>query len=131
MMTDPIADLITRLRNGYLARKVEVSLPYSKVKHALADILAREGFVNEIQKGTDHRGFAELKIRLQYRAGRPAITLIDRVSKPGHRIYKEKTALRPVQSGYGISIITTSQGMMTGAQAKAKGIGGEVICHVA
>lgn len=131
MMTDPIADMITRLRNGYLARKVEVAMPYSKVKHALADILAREGFVNEIQKGTDHRGFAELTIRLKYRAGCPAITLIDRISKPGHRIYKEKTALRPVQSGYGISIITTSQGMMTGAQAKAKGIGGEVICHVA
>lgn len=131
MMTDPIADMLTRIRNGYLGRKHEVQLPYSKMKHAIADILAAEGYLSGVERIENGRsGFPELKAKLLYPAGRPALTNVDRISKPGHRTYRKKTEIPRVQSGFGVAIVSTSRGIMTNKKAKELGIGGEVICTV-
>lgn len=131
MTTDPIADMLTRIRNGYAAHKHEITLPYSKLKHAVAEILVQERFITSIEKVAEGKaGFPDLKIRLKYEQGRPAITAIDRWSKPGHRVYKKSEEIPTIQSGYGIAILSTSQGVMTNKKAKSLGIGGEIVCKV-
>lgn len=131
MYTDPIADMLTRIRNGYLAHKHEVTIPYSKLKAAIAQVLATEGFVATIEKVEEGKGgFPELKVRLKYVAGRGAITNVQRISKPSRRAYVQKTELPHVQSGYGVAIVSTSKGIMTNKQARALGVGGELVCTI-
>ena len=129
-MTDPIADMFTRIRNAHAVGKAAVKLPVSKAKAAIADLLKAEGYILDAQvvkEGTR----ANLEIRLKYFEGRPAIERIERVSRSGLRVYRGKSALPKVLNGLGISIVSTSAGLMTDAQARAKGVGGEVIGVVA
>ncbi len=129
-MTDPIADMFTRIRNAQAMGKAVVSMPASKVKTAIADLLKSEGYILDAQVARDGAK-ANLEIRLKYFEGRPAIERIDRVSRSGLRVYRGKSALPKVLGGLGISIVSTSAGLMTDAQARAKGVGGEVIGVVA
>ena len=129
-MTDPIADMFTRIRNAQAMGKAVVSMPASKVKTAIADLLKSEGYILDAQVARDGAK-ANLEIRLKYFEGRPAIERIDRVSRSGLRVYRGKSALPKVLGGLGISIVSTSAGLMTDVQARAKGVGGEVIGVVA
>lgn len=129
-MTDPIADMFTRIRNAQAMGKAVVSMPASKVKTAIADLLKSEGYILDAQVARDGAK-ANLEIRLKYFEGRPAIERIERVSRSGLRVYRGKGALPKVLGGLGISIVSTSAGLMTDAQARAKGVGGEVIGVVA
>ncbi|HET7221891.1 MAG TPA: 30S ribosomal protein S8 [Rhodanobacteraceae bacterium] len=129
-MTDPIADMFTRIRNAQAMGKQTVSMPASKVRQALADLLKAEGYVLESRRA-EADGKARLEIKLKYFEGKPAIERIERVSRPGLRVYRGKEALPKVLGGLGISIVSTSSGLMTDAQARAKGLGGEVIGRVA
>ncbi len=129
-MSDPIADLLTRIRNAQAVAKVTVSVPSSKVKIAIAQVLQDEGYIDGFQvKSAD--GKATLEIVLKYYAGRPVIERIERVSRPGLRVYKRKDAIPQVMNGLGIAIVTTPQGVMTDRKARATGVGGEVLCYVA
>lgn len=130
MTTDPIADMLTRIRNGYMAKKHEVSLPYSKIKMAIIEILVQEGFVSSAEKVDGKDGFPEIKVRMKYSAGRPAVTEITRVSRPGLRVYKKKGEFPVVQSGYGIAIVSTPKGVMTNRAARTQGLGGELMCTI-
>jgi small subunit ribosomal protein S8 len=129
-MTDPIADMFTRIRNAQAMGKQTVSMPASKVRQALVDLLKAEGYVLESRRSEDG-GKAQLEIKLKYFEGKPAIERIERVSRPGLRVYRGKDGLPKVLGGLGISIVSTSSGLMTDAQARAKGLGGEVIGRVA
>ena len=129
-MTDPIADLFTRIRNAQATGKQVVSVPSSKLKVALADLLKNEGYILDA-KTSDTEGKPVLEIKLKYFEGRPAIERIERVSRSGLRVYRGKDELPKVLGGLGISIISTSAGLLTDAQARAKGVGGEVIGLVA
>ena len=129
-MSDPIADMLTRIRNAQAVEKAIVSMPCSKVKVAIAKVLAEEGYID----GFAVRGEAgkpELELQLKYYAGRPVIERIERVSKPGLRIYKGAEDLPRVMNGLGVAIVSTSSGVMTDRHARAKGVGGEVLCVVA
>lgn len=129
-MTDPIADMFTRIRNAQAMGKPTVSMPASKLKQALADLLKAEGYVLDSRR-TEGEGKAGIEIKLKYFEGRPAIERIERVSRSGLRVYRSKDELPKVLGGLGISIVSTSAGLMTDAQARAKGLGGEVIGRVA
>ena len=129
-MTDPIADMFTRIRNAQLTGKQTVRMPSSKLKQALAKLLKDEGYVRDVQTNTVE-GKPELEIALKYFEGKPVIERIERVSRSGLRVYRGKDALPKVLGGLGISIVSTSSGIMTDAQARAKGLGGEVIASVA
>lgn len=129
-MTDPIADMFTRIRNAQAVGKVAVKMPASKAKAAIADLLKAEGYILDAQVAKEGVK-ANLEIRLKYFEGRPAIERIERVSRSGLRVYRGKGALPKVLNGLGISIVSTSAGLMTDAQARAKGVGGEVIGVVA
>ena len=129
-MTDPVADMFVRIRNGLAAGKASVRMPASKVKLAIARLLKDEGYLNDVAE-RDIEGKKEIEIALKYYEGRPAIERLERASRPGLRRYRGKTELPKVMGGLGISIISTSSGLMTDAQARAKGLGGEVICLVA
>lgn len=129
-MTDPIADMFTRIRNAQLTGKATVRMPSSKLKVALAKLLKDEGYVRDAQVNTVE-GKAELEIALKYYEGKPVIERLERVSRSGLRVYRGKDALPKVLGGLGISIVSTSSGVMTDAQARAKGLGGEVIGLVA
>lgn len=133
MQTDPIADMLTRIRNGIMADLPSVAVPHSKVKEALAEILKAEGYIEDATVGEDG-AFKVLNVTLKYwgsrRERRPVITNLKRVSKPGRRIYVSKDEIPWVLSGLGIAILTTPQGLMTGQQAHRRGIGGEVLCYV-
>lgn len=129
-MTDPIADMFTRIRNAQAMGKPTVSMPASKLRQALADLLKSEGYVLDSRRSEDG-GKAQLEIKLKYFEGKPAIERIERVSRPGLRVYRDKDTLPKVLGGLGISIVSTSSGLMTDAQARAKGLGGEVIGRVA
>ncbi len=129
-MTDPIADMLTRIRNGLAAGKAEVSMPSSRVKKAIAAVLKDEGYVADFSV-QDIDGKAVLRIALKYYGEMPVIEMISRVSSPGRRIYKGKDELPKINGGLGIAIISTSAGMMTDRAARQRGIGGEVICAVA
>ncbi len=134
-VSDPIADMLTRIRNAVSAEHPHVVMPSSKVKTAIAGILQNEGFVSSHKVVDDEvTGFKNLKIGLKYvgehRHKRPVITTIERVSVPGQRIYVGKDDIPYVLSGMGIAILTTSKGVMTGRQARKLGVGGEIICKV-
>ncbi len=129
-MSDPIADLLTRIRNAQMVAKVSVSVPASKVKVAIAQVLKDEGYVDGFKIVQD-AGKSELVIALKYYAGRPVIERIERVSRPGLRVYKGSGAIPQVMNGLGVAIVTTPQGVMTDRKARATGVGGEVLCYVA
>ncbi|MEZ5704198.1 MAG: 30S ribosomal protein S8 [Burkholderiaceae bacterium] len=129
-MSDPIADMLTRIRNAQMVEKPVVSMPASKVKTAIAQVLKDEGYIDGFQvKSAD--GKNELEIALKYYAGRPVIERIERVSRPGLRVYRGRNAIPQVQNGLGVAIVTTPQGVMTDRKARATGVGGEVLCYVA
>jgi len=129
MMTDPIADMLTRIRNGLAAGKKEVNMPHSRQKQAIAKVLKDEGYIADY-KQTEADGKAILNVELKYFQGKPVIDKMRRVSRPGLRIYKSKDDLPKVMGGLGIAIISTSQGVMTDRAARKDGHGGEVLCYV-
>lgn len=129
-MSDPVADMLTRIRNGQSARKVDISMPSSKLKVSIAQVLKDEGFVSDYAV-QDVDGKPTLKIDLKYYEGKPVIDMIQRVSRPGLRIYKAKNDLPKVLGGLGIAIVSTSNGVMTDRAARKAGCGGEVLCYVA
>ena len=129
-MNDPIADMLTRIRNALSAEKVSVSMPSSKQKVAIAELLKEEGFINDF-KVEGEKEKPTLNIALKYYQGKPVIEQIKRVSSPGLRVYKSKDDLPQVKGGLGIAVVSTSKGLMTDAKARKAGHGGEVICIVA
>lgn len=129
-MSDPIADMLTRIRNAQQVKKNSVAMPSSKVKVAIATVLKDEGYIDSFNV-TEADGKAELNVGLKYYAGRPVIERLERVSRPGLRIYKGRDELPSVMNGLGVAIISTSKGVMTDRKARATGVGGEVICYVA
>lgn len=129
MMTDPISDLLTRIRNAHHAEKLSLTMPGSKIKSAIAKVLLDEGFIEGFDtESVDNK--AQLTIKLKYYQGAPVIEQIDRVSKPGLRVYKSAGELPQVNGGLGIAIVSTNKGIMTDRQARSAGIGGEVLCSV-
>lgn len=128
MMSDPIADMLTRVRNAQAASKVDVTMPSSKLKLAIAKVLLDEGFIAGYS--SDDAAKPSLTVTLKYYEGRPVIDELKRVSRPGLRIYKNKDDLPKVLNGLGIAIVSTSAGVMTDREARATGRGGEVICTV-
>ena len=128
-MSDPIADMFTRIRNGQRVEKDSVTMPSSKLKVAIAQVL-KEGYIEGFSVKTDGAK-AELQVQLKYYAGRPVIERIERVSRPGLRIYKGHGEIPQVLNGLGVAIVTTSRGVMTDRRARATGVGGEVIAYVA
>lgn len=129
-MSDPIADMLTRIRNAQMAEKVTVVMPSSKLKVALAKVLQEEGYVDGFKVVSDN-GKPTLEIGLKYYADRPVIEKIQRVSRPGLRVYKGSEDIPKVMNGLGVAIVSTSKGLMTDRKARANGIGGEVLCIVA
>ena len=129
-MQDPIADMLTRIRNAQMVEKTSVAMPSSKLKTAIAQVLKDEGYIDGFQVKTES-GKSQLEISLKYYAGRPVIERIERVSRPGLRIYKGRHDIPQVQNGLGVAIVTTPKGVMTDRKARAAGIGGEVLCYVA
>ena len=129
-VTDPIADMLTRIRNALSAEKVTVDMPSAKQKVAIAELLKQEGFINDYSI-SDAGAKPVLTIDLKYYAGKPVIEMIKRVSSPGLRIYKSKDDLPQVMGGLGVAIVSTSNGLMTDKAARKAGHGGEVICYVA
>ena len=128
-MTDPIADMLTRIRNAIMVRHDTVVVPASKIKLSIAKILKEEGFISdfEVVKGKPHR---EIKVQLRYIDNKPAISGLKRMSKPGLRLYVQKKEIPRVYGGLGIAILSTSQGLKTGQQAWRQGSGGELLCYV-
>ena len=129
MMTDPIADMLTRLRNGQAVSKAAVSMPSSGVKCAIAKVLKDEGYITDYSVG-EAGSKPELTVELKYYEGRPVIESLQRASRPGLRLYKGKNELPSVHGGLGVAIISTSRGVMSDRQARAAGEGGEVLCTV-
>jgi small subunit ribosomal protein S8 len=129
-MSDPIADMLTRIRNAQSVEKSVVTMPSSKLKVAIAQVLKDEGYIDGFAVRAEG-GKAELEIALKYYAGRPVIERIERVSRPGLRIYKGRDAIPQVMNGLGVAIVTTPKGVMTDRKARASGVGGEVLCYVA
>jgi small subunit ribosomal protein S8 len=129
-MTDPVADMLTRIRNGQMAEKLGVIMPSSKLKEAIAKVLKDEGYIENFAV-RNNGGKAELDIELKYYAGRPVIERIERVSKPGLRIYRGMQDLPKVMNGLGIAIVSTPKGVMTDRKARSVNVGGEVLCIVA
>ena len=129
-MSDPIADMLTRIRNAQAANKVSVSMPSSKLKMAIAKVLKDEGYIDDF--AVRENGVKPvLELGLKYYAGRPVIARIERVSRPGLRVYKGSGDIPKVLNGLGVAIVSTSQGVMTDKKARAAGVGGEVLCIVA
>ena len=128
-MSDPIADMLTRIRNAQARNKLSVTMPSSKLKKALAAVLLEEGYISGFQSTEGPK--PELKIELKYFRGTPVIETIQRISRPGLRIYKNKNELPSVRNGLGIAIISTSKGLMTDRAARKAGHGGEVVAYVA
>jgi len=128
-MTDPISDMLTRIRNGQKARKVSVTMPASKAKTAVAKVLKDEGYIADYSTTAEGQK-ADLTVELKYFEGKPVIERIQRVSKPGLRIYRGQEDLPRVLGGLGVAIVSTSAGVMSDRQAREKGIGGEVLCVV-
>jgi len=130
-MTDPIADMLVRIKNALAVGKPQVSMPASKMKLAIAAVLKDEGYIGEFRVVGDTPSSRKLEIALKYYEGRPVIERLERVSRSGLRNYRGKDALPTVLAGLGVAIISTSQGLMTDRQARSAGVGGEVICLVA
>src|SRR5688572_27364777 len=129
-MNDPIADMLTRIRNAQQAEKLSVAMPASRVKAAIAQVLKDEGYVDDFAV-REREGKPTLEISLKYYAGKPVIEKIERVSRPGLRIYRPKDNLPKVMNGLGVAIVSTSRGVMTDRKARGLGVGGEVLCVVA
>ena len=132
-MTDPIADMLTRIRNASMVKKNEVNIPMSKIKLEIARILKKEGWVLDVkeEKSQEKQIFNEIKINLKYKkSGKPFISSIKRISKPGLRVYVKKDNLPKVLNNMGFAIISTPEGLMTNKEARKKGLGGEVLCEV-
>jgi small subunit ribosomal protein S8 len=129
-MSDPIADMLTRIRNAQMVEKVSVNMPSSKVKVAIAQVLKDEGYIDDFAVKAEGAK-SELNITLKYYAGRPVIERIERVSKPGLRVYRGRNDIPHVMNGLGVAIVSTPKGVMTDRKARATGVGGEVICYVA
>lgn len=129
MFTDPISDFLTRIRNAHLVRHDEVSVPGSNIKRAIADILQREGYIESVEEKTEGSK-RTMTIRLKYVGKLPAIHQLTRISKPGRRVYRKNDELRRVLSGQGMAIISTSVGLMTDREARARKLGGEVLCEI-
>jgi small subunit ribosomal protein S8 len=128
-MQDPISDMLTRIRNGQAASKVAVKMPSSKLKVAIAELLKAEGYVADYAVSGEVK--PELEVTLKYFEAKPVIEQIQRVSRPGLRIYKKKDELPSVMGGLGIAVVSTSKGLMTDRAARKAGLGGEIICYVA
>jgi small subunit ribosomal protein S8 len=129
-MTDPIADMLTRIRNAQMVGQVDVGMPHSKLKLSIAQVLKDEGYIEDYavrEEGIKR----ELRIGLKYYAGRPVIERLERISKPGLRVYKGRDDIPRVMNGLGVAILSTSHGVMTDRKARATGVGGEVLCIVA
>jgi small subunit ribosomal protein S8 len=129
-MSDPIADMLTRIRNAQSVEKETVVMPTSRMKQAIASVLKDEGYIEDFVVAQDGAK-SELKITLKYYAGRPVIEKIERISRPGLRVYRGSQELPKVMQGLGVAIISTSSGVMTDRRARSQGIGGEVLCVVA
>jgi small subunit ribosomal protein S8 len=129
-MSDPIADMLTRIRNAQMVEKAAVTMPSSKLKVAIAQVLKDEGYIDGFQVRSNGAK-TELEIGLKYYAGKPVIERIERVSRPGLRIYKGRDAIPSVKNGLGVAIVTTPKGVMTDRKARQTGVGGEVLCYVA
>ena len=127
-MNDPIADLLIRIKNGYMAKKREVVLPWSKILENIAEIFKKQGYLEEVKVEKDQ--FRTLILSLKYIGKKPALTSIKRISKPGVRRYIKAKNIKPVLNGFGTMIVSTPDGLMTGRKAKEKSLGGEVICEV-
>ena len=128
-MSDPIADMLTRIRNAQMVQKVSVVMPASKLKTAIAEVLKAEGYIDNFAvKGEATK--PQLEIALKYYAGKPVIEHIERVSRPGLRVYKGRHDIPNVMNGLGVAIVTTPKGVMTDRKARQAGIGGEVLCYV-
>ncbi len=129
-MTDPLADMLTRIRNGQRARKTKITSPASKLRAGVLDVLKREGFIRNFSQNEVRSGIMEIEIELKYHEGDPVISEINRVSKPGRRVYSGIKDLPRVYDGLGISILSTNQGILSNREAKAKNVGGEVLCEI-
>jgi small subunit ribosomal protein S8 len=129
MTTDPISDMLTRIRNAQAVRKSEVFVPHSRLKFAIAKILEREGYVVRVEE-SEQNGRPALKISLKYQNTRPAIRALRRVSRPGRRLYAKAGELPRVLSDLGLAIVSTPNGLMTNKEARARKLGGEVICEI-
>jgi small subunit ribosomal protein S8 len=129
-MSDPIADMLTRIRNAQRVEKTEVVMPSSKLKAAIAQVLTDEGYIEGFKVDAND-GKPQLRIGLKYYAGRPVIERLERVSRPGLRIYRGRDDIPQVMNGLGVAIVSTSRGVMTDRRARSQGVGGEVICYVA
>ena len=127
--TDPLADMITRIRNGQASGKAEVRIPASKLKIAVCQVLKEEGYIDEYKIG-ENSGKPEISVVLKYYKGRPVIEMLQRVSKPGRRIYESRDKLPVVLGGFGVAIVSTSKGVMTDKAAREKGHGGEILMLV-
>jgi small subunit ribosomal protein S8 len=128
-MSDPIADMLTRIRNAQATEKVSVVMPSSKVKLAIAQVLKDEGYIEDFA-AREIEGKSNLEIALKYYAGKPVIEKIERISRPGLRIYKRREDMPKVMNGLGVAIVSTSRGVMTDRGARLQGVGGEVLCIV-
>jgi len=129
MMTDPIADMLTRIRNAQKAEKISVSIPKSKMKQAIAEVLKSEGFIDNVE-ADELDGNPAIKVTLRYFEGQGVITAIKRISKPGLRVYKPSTEIPSVNNGLGIAIVSTNKGIITDKAAREAGVGGEILCTV-
>ena len=132
-MSDPVSDMLTRIRNAQMVGHTEVAMPASKLKASIAQVLKDEGYIEDfaVRDRKDGGAKKELAIGLKYYAGRPVIERLERVSKPGLRVYKGRNDIPKVLNGLGVAILSTSRGVMTDRKARADGVGGEVICFVA
>lgn len=129
MLSDPIADMLTRIRNAYAVRLLVAKVSYSKVKHALAEVLVREGYLAGVEV-SDVPVKKELLFKLKYKHNRPAVKKMQRISKPGRRLYSQVKKFKPVLSGLGLEVVSTSRGLMTAREAHRQNIGGEIICRI-
>jgi len=129
-LTDPLGDLLTRIRNGQRANKTAIVSPASKLRSNVLDVLKREGYIRGYSSAESRPGVAEITVELKYHEGKPVISEIQRVSKPGRRVYSKISDLQRVANGLGISILSTPRGVMSDAEARAQHVGGEVLCQV-
>ena len=129
-MSDPVADMLSRIRNGYLAGKKKVSVPHSRIKKEIAEVLLENKFLKKVQVQGSKAAEKELILTLLYQQGKPSVEGIRKVTKPGLRVYVRTDKIPSIRWGYGVTIISTSKGLMTGKNAKKKNLGGEVICQV-
>ena len=128
--SDPLGDMLTRIRNGQQARKSDITVPASKLRENVLEVLKREGFIRGYERRNIRKGIDEIRVELKYHEGRPVISEISRVSKPGRRVYSGVKELQKFYNGLGISVLSTPQGVMSDHEARAANVGGEVLCKV-